>query len=481
MKMNKYIVNYFIVVFSFFNVALWANDKNNVHTISIMPIGDSITEGTAESYSYMYTLWEELFKTGINFKFIGPRYTDTRIGRLNHCAFSGKTAEFLDTVIDSIYRRYPADIVLLHAGHNHFTLEHPVPGIMRAYKSIVGKIMKINPEVKIVVSKIIPSGKLPKYLYINELNDSIENFISSLSSSNLVLADPYTGFITDEYTVTDKVHTNEKGANHIAMTFKRVISRIYGIDDDIYNPDLVQYKNLENGDSLSLHVFSPKNYNGSRPCILYFFGGGWSRGTPLQFYRECSYYSSKGIVAISVDYRISYSYNSTPLQSLEDACDAILWIKANAHKLGIDKSKIAVAGASAGGQLAAALGTSAMKQNFDCRPDLMLLYYPVIDNSPNGYGTRELKEKYKLISPLHNVTSNTPPSLLLLGTHDHIIPISTCEDFEQKLINKGIYCELRLFKQRGHPIFNYREPLNDDFYRVREMTDKFLKRFGFLN
>ena len=92
---------------------------------------------------------------------------------INHCGFSGKNAEFLESKIDSIYRKYPADVVLLHSGHNHFNTENPVDGIIEAQKSIINKILAINADVKILVAKVIESGKLPKYSYIPELNQHI--------------------------------------------------------------------------------------------------------------------------------------------------------------------------------------------------------------------------------------------------------------------------------------------------------------------
>ena len=88
--------------------------------LTVMGLGDSITEGGDSFSTYLYPLWELLFAGGYDADFIGPRQSECRIGRLSHCGFSGQTVEFLDERIDSLYRRYPADVVLLHAGHNHF-------------------------------------------------------------------------------------------------------------------------------------------------------------------------------------------------------------------------------------------------------------------------------------------------------------------------------------------------------------------------
>jgi len=127
-----------------------------------MGLGDSITEGGANFQSYLFPLWERLFTAGYQFDFVGPRAAKCRIGTLNHGGFSGKNAEFLDAHIDSIYLQYPADVVLLHAGQNHFYTEKPVTGIVRAQESYIRKIPSINPDVKILLAQVNTSEKLPK-------------------------------------------------------------------------------------------------------------------------------------------------------------------------------------------------------------------------------------------------------------------------------------------------------------------------------
>ena len=57
----------------------------------------------------------------------------------------------------------------------------------------------------------------------------------------------------------------------------------------------------------------------------------------------------KGMVAVSVDYRIEYLHHSTPFDSFEDAKDAICWLRSHASDYQLDPDKIAVAGGSAGG------------------------------------------------------------------------------------------------------------------------------------
>lgn len=453
---------------------------------TILGLGDSITEGGENFQSYLFPLWQRLFTTGYSFDFIGPRTSKCRIGSINNAGFSGKSAEFLEAHIDSIYRKYPADIVLLHSGHNHFDTENPIAGIIAAQESIIQKIRTINPEVKILVAQVIPSGKLPKYSYIPELNKSIAKMVKCQNSENVLLVNQAKGFDWQKYTISDKVHPNAAGAEKMAEVWFDALKKILAEPELSFAPEIVSYKLTEQGD-LKLHIFKPKNVKKGekRPAIIYFFGGGWTVGTPLQFYRECAYYASKGMIAISAEYRISYLHKTTPFDSFEDAKDAIRWLRRNAAQWSIDPNRVAAAGSSAGGQLAAATGilkeATAKQTDISSKPNLLLLYYPVIDNSANGFGTEEMKKRYKEISPLHNIDSTVPPTLFILGTKDPLIPVQTAEEFTKKMEQSGVYCELHLYEDAGHPIFFYAKALTDDFYKIRKESDEFLKKYGYLN
>lgn len=457
-------------------------DENSPKRFTIMGLGDSITEGGDNFESYLFPLWEKLFAAGYSFEFIGPRSSKCRIGKLNHCGFSGKNAEFLDSCIDSIYRKYPADVVLLHAGHNHFNTENPVPGIIRAQESIIRKIHTINPEAKILVAQVIQSGKLPKYSYLSELNKRIADMVGSINSPDVVLVNQAHQFKWEKYTIADKVHPNQAGAVKMAGVWFQRLEQILLKPVQSFHPEIIRYKQADQGD-LSLHVFRPEKTakTGKRPAIVYFFGGGWSLGTPLQFYRECAYYASKGMVAVSAEYRISYLHHTTPFESLEDACDAIAWLRRHAEELNIDTSRIVATGASAGGHLAAATGIIRSAKNGSLsRPNLLVLYYPVVDNGPGGYGSEEMKKRYMEISPLHNIDRNSPPALFVLGTKDPLVPVKSAEKFQKRMNTNGVECELQLIEGAGHPIFYYTKPLTSDFYTIRQMTNDFLVRHGYL-
>ena len=483
MKTKKTVLILLLVAFPLFTTIQMFAQQKKQQRFTVMGLGDSITEGGDSFTCYIYPLWEKLMAAGYDFDFIGPRESKCRIGTLNCCGFGGRNVEFLDSKIDSLYRLYPADIVLLHAGHNHFIEENPVPGMIKAYKSIISKTQAINPNVYILVAQVIHSGKLPKYSYIPDLNRQIATMVKAYHSDHIILVNQAKDFDWKQMTIADKVHPNKLGGEQMASVWFKALKKVLAPAPYSFKPEIVPYKTLADGQKLTLHIFKPTTKSKSRhAAIVYFFGGSWQIGTPLQFYRECSYYASRGMVAISADYRIAYLHHSTVFESFEDAKDAMRWIRTNADKYGIDTARIAAAGASAGGHLAAALGTIAEnnEKGVSYKPNLIILNYAVIDNGANGFGSREMKARFREISPIHNISKLTPPTLFLLGTKDVLIPITTGKAFQEKMTAAGIYCELHLFEGVGHPIFYYRKPLTKEFYKVRQLTDDFLFKYGYL-
>ena len=194
--------------------------------MTIMGLGDSITEGGDFFTSYLQPVWEKLREAGLNVEFVGPRECKSPGEKLYHCAFSGKTIEYLDEKIEDIYRSYPADVVLLHAGHNHFVEEKPIKGMIASYQHVIQTILKINPDAKILLAKVIPSGKLPKYSYIPQLNEEIERLVKGINNGNVVVVDQEKGFDWSTMTVKDRVHPNEKGADHMASVWFEAIQKL---------------------------------------------------------------------------------------------------------------------------------------------------------------------------------------------------------------------------------------------------------------
>lgn len=249
----------------------------------------------------------------------------------------------------------------------------------------------------------------------------------------------------------------------------------------------VTYKKIGNV-SLQLHVFNPAKHKASdkRPAIVFFFGGGWNGGSPAQFYSHSAYLASRGMVAMCAEYRVKSRNNTTPFECVKDGKSAVRWIRANAVKLGVDPDKIAAGGGSAGGHVAAATATvpgldeDGEDMTVSARPVALCLFNPVYDNGPKGYGHERVKDRYKEISPFHNIRKGIPPAIVFLGTKDKLIPVSTGEEFKKRMEDVGSESQLFLYKDQPHGFFNAGKS-GGQFYRETVIAmDRFLAKQGLL-
>lgn len=468
-----------------------ADKPSSERVYAILPLGDSITEGSSAFASYRYPLWERLKAAGYYVTYVGSRKGGTRVGEMAHEGYGGKPVEYLASNIETLYAQNPADVVLLHAGHNHTVEEQPIPKIIAATETIVTTVQRINPNAIILVAQVIPSGKLPKYSYIPELNVELAKFVDRVNETaktKVMLVDQATGFDVDADTVADKVHPNPAGAEKMATRWFETLRGVLAAPADGLQPKLVTYKKGTDYE-LKLHVFQPTDRATNqkpRAAIVYFFGGGWANGTPLQFYNECRRLASAGMVAISADYRIASVNKTSPIESVADAQSAIRWVRAHAGELGVDPSRITAAGASAGGHLAAIAGVGPERAEpgedakVSSRPDAMVLMYPVLDMGPGGYRHGAVKDRYAEYSPLHALGSKPPPSILFMGDKDGITSVETMLAFAKKVEDLGGRCEVHIVPNGQHPLYSYHFPPNDLARDIADAVDGFLRSVGYI-
>ena len=239
---------------------------------------------------------------------------------------------------------------------------------------------------------------------------------------------------------------------------------------------------------LHLHVFDPKDHKAtdSRPAIVFFFGGGWVGGNPSQFYPHCAYLASRGMVAMSAEYRVKNRHKTTPFDCVADGKAAVRWIRKNAAKLGIDPKRVAAGGGSAGGHVAAATATvpgldaPEDDKTISARPNALVLFNPVYDNGPKGYGYNRVKDRYKEISPMHNINKGMPPAIVFLGTKDKLIPVDTAKAFQAKMRKVESRSELMLFDGAAHGFFNFGRGDSSAYRKTVQAMDVFLASLGYL-
>ncbi|TWT35371.1 Acetylxylan esterase precursor [Posidoniimonas corsicana] len=253
-------------------------------------------------------------------------------------------------------------------------------------------------------------------------------------------------------------------------------------------PDrLVPYKATDGG-SLSLHVFAPPGpapEEGS-PAIILFFGGGWKGGDPAQFYPQCRHFASLGFVAMSAEYRVESRHGTTPRECVEDGKSAIRWVRDHAGELNVDPTRIVAGGGSAGGHVAAAAATGTAVDEpgapaTSCRPDALVLFNPVFNNGPGGYGYSRVAAYWRTVSPMHNIDDRTPPTIVFFGSRDKLVPVDQMREYERRMKSRGIRCDLHIYEGQKHGFFNHdsTDSNNNRFYsQTLKEADAFLASLG---
>ena len=250
---------------------------------------------------------------------------------------------------------------------------------------------------------------------------------------------------------------------------------------------------------LALYVFNPEGHKAtdSRAAIVFFFGGGWTSGSPGQFEQQCRYFASRGMVAITTDYRVASRHQVKAAQCVADAKSAIRFVRAHAKDLGVDPKRIAAGGGSAGGHIAGCTGTLAgldeagEDATVSSVPDAMVLFNPALTLAPvdgndfGGFGSKLPAEKLGAepvaISPTHNVKAGVPPTIVFHGKADSTVPFSTVEVFAAAMKKAGNRCEVAGFEGQQHGFFNFGKGDNSMFRETVKQADKFLASLGWLS
>jgi acetyl esterase len=222
--------------------------------------------------------------------------------------------------------------------------------------------------------------------------------------------------------------------------------------------------------ALFLHAFPAQDGgNSPAPALLLFHGGGWLFGEPRDLYPQCQFFAAAGFTCFSAQYHLGANYQPDVRKAMATARAALDYLITHASELHIDPLRIVVGGGSAGGHLAAALGsglplTSGAKSTGAHRPAAQILYNPALDLSPGTPEHHLVKEYWEDVSPYHHIDSETPRALILVGTQDVEVPISTTQSFCAAMLDAGVDCEIAQYEGQGHGFFHnpeYRDKTNE--------------------
>lgn len=240
------------------------------------------------------------------------------------------------------------------------------------------------------------------------------------------------------------------------------------------------------GDSLEMTMYIPNIPGKAKlPAIVFFFGGGWTGGTPKHFKLQAEYLASRGIIAICPDYRTKKSHNTTPFECVKDAKSAMRFIKLNADNFRINADKIVTSGGSAGGHLAACtaliddINEDADNLEISPNPFALILFNPVVDTGKRGYGNEKVKGREFEISPVHHIKQGVPPTLIMHGKADKTVPYENVVRFTQLMKQEGNECKLVGYKKQSHGFFNYNKKPKC-FKKTLKQTENFLDQYDLL-
>jgi acetyl esterase/lipase/lysophospholipase L1-like esterase len=260
------------------------------------------------------------------------------------------------------------------------------------------------------------------------------------------------------------------------------------------------YKTIDEVE-LKVWIFEPENHQATdqRPAVVFFFGGGWRGGSPEQFAQHCRYLAKQGMVAMTADYRVLSRHKTLALQCVEDAKSAVRWIRTNAARLGIDPDRIVAGGGSAGGHIAACtgvisgLGEDPEDSKISSRPNAMALFNPALILAPykqdevDSEAMAAMKSRAgvepELISPIHQVQSEAPPTIIFHGIADTTVPFVTAERYAEVAAAAGNRCELVAYPGAGHGFFNYgREGVPGEYFqKTVHRLHRFLQSLEYLD
>tara|TARA_B110000008_G_C16969878_1_gene563504 strand:- start:2604 stop:3533 length:930 start_codon:yes stop_codon:yes gene_type:complete len=250
-----------------------------------------------------------------------------------------------------------------------------------------------------------------------------------------------------------------------------------------YQPDQVISRYRTDVDPpLKLDIFFPKDHsvNDKRSCVIFFFGGGWMGGATAQFYGSSRYLASRGMVAISAEYRTHNRHKAIPKDCVEDGRQAIRYVREHSAELGIDPNKIVLSGGSAGGHIAAAV---AMCEQIDAKPkslissvpNALVLFNPVYNNGPNGgYGHSRVKAYWQAISPHHNIQPGLPPTIVFFGSADNCVPIEQVHAFQIAMDIAKNDCSTHVYQGEKHGFFHISKGGRKLFEDILTKVDHFL-------
>ncbi len=222
-------------------------------------------------------------------------------------------------------------------------------------------------------------------------------------------------------------------------------------------------------DTPTIAVYLPTQANATKTGVVVAPGGGYQNlAMDHEGAQVARWLNERGVAAFVLKYRLGPKYHH-PVE-LWDAQRAIRLVRSCAAEYGIAVDHLGIWGFSAGGHLAATVGThfdagqlgaTDVVERESSRPDFLVLAYPVVTMTEpevhrgskfNLLGEHPEAALAESLSAERQVTKETPPTFLFATTDDNVVPVRNSVMFYDALVKAGVPVELHLFQHGAHGV-----------------------------
>jgi acetyl esterase/lipase len=236
-----------------------------------------------------------------------------------------------------------------------------------------------------------------------------------------------------------------------------------------------------------MDVYFPEA-GGPWPVLVYVHGGAWRRGDKAGAARFAPEMTARGYLVVSVNYRL-YPTGRYPAM-IEDVKCAIRFLRAHAGEYNLDSNRIAAVGISAGGHLAALVGTSEASTGMNVgeyldqssRVQAVVAMAPVTDLTrtfPNvdielmrqvGF----VEDNIAQASPITHVTADDPPFLLIHGDRDEVVPVEQSQRMYDRLVETNVPAQLVIIQNGRHSLTAPDGSARPTLAEINQIIEEFL-------
>jgi acetyl esterase len=268
-------------------------------------------------------------------------------------------------------------------------------------------------------------------------------------------------------------------------------------------PDAEEIYSTFDGEPLRLSIYRPPGSASRAPVLLYIHGGGWIEGDRSGHGADLRWFADQGWLTLGVDYALSSSTRHLWNVTQDQIGCALAWIASNAPSFGGDPSRLSLSGDSAGGNLA--INTAYMAANGSLKSSCggrlpavkaVSVLYPVVDpagffnndasalagtsrgmaQAYTGGSPQQFPDRYAAISSATHISPAAPPTLIIVGEADHLVPAEGTYRFTAQARAAGVDVELVAVPYADH-VFDARAgSLGQQAFR--QLTTRWLRAHG---